>query len=373
MTISERVILREFSERQRADGLQARLAAIVAASNDAIISTTLEGVVTSWNSGAERIIGFKAEDAIGKLVHRVIRCAVDDIDLTRLASPAYGAKGGPGWPEEIVCLRKDGLPVTLSVVACYLHDPAERPTEVAAICRDISAAKRRDLELRRSHDELSTRDLQMRALAERLHAVRDEERTRISRTVHDELGQLLSALKMDLHWIGKRLGSDAAPSAIAAKVDQAVSLVDRTVQAVQRIALDLRSSALDAFGLSGAVREEARKFEERSEIATEVMVKCESEPARDVKTALFNIFQELLTNVGRHARASSVRVVLDDSGDQWTLLVEDDGAGFPVERHSGSLGILGMKERAESVGGRLDIESKTGRGTVAVVRVPHPA
>jgi two-component system sensor histidine kinase UhpB len=178
---------------------------------------------------------------------------------------------------------------------------------------------------------------------------------------------------MDLRWIGKRLGADAAASPIAAKVDEAVGLVDQTVCAVQRIAAELRTSALDAFGLSGAVREEARKFEERSEIATDVMVKCASEPAKDIKTALFYIFQELLMNVSRHARASAVRIVLDDTGDQWSLVVEDDGAGFRLDKHSRSLGILGMKERAESVGGRLDIDSKAGHGTVAVVRVPHPA
>jgi signal transduction histidine kinase len=211
----------------------------------------------------------------------------------------------------------------------------------------------------------------MRALTARLQAVREEERTRISRTVHDELGQLLSGLRMDLDWVKKRL--DAEQASVVGKLEEAEGLLDRTVHTVQGIALELRSSTLDAFGLPGAVREEARKFEERSDVATEVTVNCEAEPADDVKTALYRIFQELLTNVARHARASSVRVVLDDAGGHFNLMVEDDGAGFLIgRRRPESLGILGMKERAESVGGSFFIDSKTGQGTVAVVRVPHP-
>ncbi len=364
---------REASARKRADVLQARLAAIVEASSDAILSTTLEGIITSWNSGAERIFGYTAEESLGRPVGELLHPVEDasPVDLGRLATRAV--MGGPGR-EEVMTLTRDGVPVTLSVVACHLRDAGGRPAEVAAIVRDVSETKRRNAELRRNNDELKKRDRQMRALAARLHSIRDEERTRISRTVHDELGQLLSGLKMDLRWISRRLERSVDPSAaIEAKLVDANGLIDLTIQTTQRIALELRSNALDAFGLRGAMRDEARRFEARTGTATEVIVRCDAEPGREVSTTLFRIFQELLTNIGRHARASRVLIVLEDDAGRWSLSVEDNGIGFVPEEseRDSSLGILGMRERAESLGGNLHIDSELGHGTVAVVRLPR--
>lgn len=367
---------RERLERRRANELQERLAAIVEASSDAIVSTTLDGIVASWNRGAERIFGYAREEAKGKRVSEVMR-PVDEADTREQIEFIRRGRDGPcdEAPEEIVCLRKDGTPVTLSVVASDLRDAAGSVVALAAIARDITDSKRRDEELRRKNDELVRRDRQMSALAARLNAIREEEGARISREVHDELGQLLTGLKMDLRWIERRLAPDVTPAAaaIAAKLTDAAGLIDVTIETVQRIAVELRPSALDVLGLSAAIRDEARRFERRAGIATEVRVDDASRPDPAAATALFRILQELCTNVARHARASSVRIDLNAEPEVWVLRVEDDGVGLKLgdEERTSSLGLLGIRERAQSLGGVVSFEGGDRGGTRATVRIPR--
>lgn len=365
----------EKAEWRRAEALQERLAAIVEASSDAIVSSTVDGVITSWNTGAERIFGYTAAEAVGSPVREVMRAA-DAVGAAaqelRIAQTRDGQV--PVGAQEIVRLRRDGTPVTLSAVSSVLRNVASETIGLAAICRDITETKRRDEELRRKNDELIARDRQMRRLTTRLHGIREEERTRISREVHDDLGQLLTGLKMDLRWIARHLDTSVpAGQAIAARLAEGEKLADRTIESVQRIAVELRPSALDALGLPAALRDEARRFEKRAGIVTRVQVAGAHTPEPAVATALFRIFQELLTNVARHAQAKSVQVLLGGDAESSFLRVEDDGVGIPSieDRRANSLGLLGMTERAHALGGTIAIERGIERGTIAIVRVPY--
>jgi two-component system sensor histidine kinase UhpB len=365
----------ERDERTRADTLQARLAAIVGASSDAIVSSTLDGIVTSWNSGAERIFGYSTEEAVGRPAVEVMRMVPaesrSDADRGLLR---IGGDGGIGPVGEVVRLRRDGSTVNLSVVSSSLRDPDGRIVGLAVTCRDITELKQRDAELVRKNAELTSRSVQLRALTMRLHAVREEERTRISREVHDELGQFLTGIKMDLRWIGRRLpprleGSDD----VAVKIDEAESLVDRTVERVQRIAVELRPSALDTLGLAAALRDEARRYEQRTGTRLEVDVRTASTPERDVSTAFFRIAQELLTNISRHAQARSVHITLDEDAGEWALSIEDDGVGVAndaLDRPT-SLGLVGVRERAEAFGGSFTLRRAGDHGTIASVTIPR--
>jgi two-component system sensor histidine kinase UhpB len=215
----------------------------------------------------------------------------------------------------------------------------------------------------------------MRALAGHLNAMREEERTRLSRQVHDELGQLLTGLKMDLRWLAKRVDPAASPaeSPVLARLAAAGELVDSAMKTMHNIALELRPSVLDTLGLPAALRDESRRFEERTGVSAVVRADDASLPNPTVATQLFRIFQELLTNVARHAKASTLRVDFDGRGGEWVLRVEDDGVGFRCDEWTlrSSLGLLGMKERAELLGGTFHIESTLGGGTVATVLVPQ--
>jgi len=366
----------DITERKRVEEVRQRLAAIVEASDDAIVSSTVDGIITSWNRGAEHTFGFAADEVIGKPVGEVLRAPQADAqalaDERRIFHVRRG--DGAGGAEEVVRLHQRGHPLTLSVVTGVIRDASGQAMALSAILRDITLSKRRDAELQSLLAEQAAREALMRDLTERLRTLREEECTRISRQVHDELGQLLTGLKMDVRWMIRKLASGGTPDDLAPKLAEAEDLVDQTVASVQRIAVELRPSALDTLGLPAAIRDEARRFEARTGVVTAVETGISSLPEPAVATALFRILQELLTNIARHAQASSLNIALSDEQGAWILRVRDDGVGIPVEtaRRATSLGLLGMTERAEAIGGAFRVEPHPDGGTLATVRVPHP-
>jgi signal transduction histidine kinase len=198
-------------------------------------------------------------------------------------------------------------------------------------------------------------------------AVREEERSRISRDIHDDLGQNLTALKMDLAYLR---GSDEVRGEAVDRMNQ---ILDETIGRVREIASELRPPVLDDVGLPGAIEWAVAEFQKRSGIACFVGIEGDAERLDEsCSTALFRILQEALANVARHAGASRVSVFLSKYPNEITLEVQDDGKGVPEGVLVGrrSLGILGMQERAKSCGGELDIESQPGQGTTVRVRLP---
>lgn len=248
-----------------------------------------------------------------------------------------------------------------------LRDGSGAPYRMVGWIIEVTERRRIEEELRRSREGL-------RRLAARTSAMIEEERTRISREVHDELGQGLTALKMDIHWMRSRMPEDTATGvAVRERLEQADILTDRTIEAVQRISRELRPSSLDHLGLCATIREEARLFERRSGLNVRLDLP-DPAPQLDapVSTAAFRILQELLTNVVRHAKASNVVIQVRDQGDTLTLCVRDDGVGIPAKvDRNGSLGLLGMEERAVELGGSIVFDTK-GQGTAATVRIPLP-
>jgi signal transduction histidine kinase len=233
----------------------------------------------------------------------------------------------------------------------------------ASLEREVADRTRAEQDLRESRQQL-------RALASHLQSVREQERTDIAREVHDELGQALTVLKMDVHWLSQRVG---ATPGLTDKTRAMSDTIDTTVQAVRRISAQLRPRLLDDLGLSAAIEWQAREFEERSGIQCDVR----SDPEdivldRDRTTALFRIFQETITNVARHAGASRVDVLLRRLPDEVDLTVTDDGRGITAEQAADarSLGIAGMRERALALGGSVEIAGLDGAGTTVHVRIP---
>jgi PAS domain S-box-containing protein len=229
---------------------------------------------------------------------------------------------------------------------------------------DVTERKRAEEELRKSHGQL-------RALAARLQTVREEERTRVAREIHDELGQALTAIKIDLTALVRELLADKGPA--VQRSQSILKLVDDAIESVQRIATDLRPGILDDLGLAAAVEWAAEEFEARTGTKCRVSV-----PGADIAvhpecaTALFRILQETLTNVARHAHATEVNVKLAKDNGDLSLEVQDNGQGIGEEQLAAgrSLGILGMRERALLLGGDLTIRSAPGKGTTVRVRIP---
>ncbi len=215
----------------------------------------------------------------------------------------------------------------------------------------------------------------LRALATHLQSVREEERIHIAREIHDELGQALTGLKFELNTFAKHFESDDA----AARQDKQQTLnvaIDRIINSVRRIASGLRPEVLDEIGLAAAFDWQAREFQRRTGIRCHVNIPARfSDPDKDRSTALFRIFQELLTNVARHANATRVNVALSDGEEALALCVEDNGRGIKeTEAQSPrSLGFLGLRERVLAFGGSIDVKGDEGKGTKVCVSIPVTA
>lgn len=231
-----------------------------------------------------------------------------------------------------------------------------------------------DIEDRKQAEEkLRATSEQLRALSARLQTAREDVSTRIAREVHDEVGQALAALGMDVAWLSKNLGRSGAKSTLAAKLHSMAGLVESTAHAVQRIASDLRPSLLDNLGLEAAVDWAVTGFQQRTGITCRLEELLDGEPIEPTRaTAIFRILQEALTNIARHARASRVDVLLVRRHPDLCLVVEDNGVGIDDERIEDfrSLGLLGMRERARSFGGDVEIAHSARGGTVLTARIP---
>lgn len=243
---------------------------------------------------------------------------------------------------------------------------------VPAVSRALSEAEQKrkreqaEEKLRRSHDQL-------RALTGHLQFVREEERTRIARAVHDELGQALTGLKLDLSWLSGQLHGART---LQRKIKIMSAQIDGTIQAVRRIATELRPGVLDSLGLAAAIEWQASEFQERTGIRCEMKIGVtETIWEQNFSTAFFRIFQETLTNIIRHANAGRVEVRLAQDDHELILTVQDDGRGITEKEivHANSIGLIGMKERAAQVGGDVSFHGLPGRGTTVTLRVPLPA
>ena len=233
---------------------------------------------------------------------------------------------------------------------------------------DISAAKVIEEERERSRRQL-------RELGLRNQSAREEERISVAREIHDELGQALTLFRIDLAWLENRMVkvlSERGAEPVVRKIAQMKRMLDGTLQTVRRITTNLRPPVLDELGLRAAIEWQAEGFSRRVGIRCEVDAESFECPCKDTSTALFRIFQEILTNVARHAQASRVRVKFKKEDAYFVLVVSDNGRGFAEVTSSKpkSFGILGMGERAEALGGRVDISSGLAQGTTVTVKLP---
>jgi len=212
---------------------------------------------------------------------------------------------------------------------------------------------------------------QLRHLAAHLLSVREEERTRIAREVHDELGQSLTAVTMDLAWLEARMPKNGE---MLERIRATRHLADSIIQAIRRISTELRPAVLD-LGLAAAVEWQVQDFQARSGIQCKVRLLTRDVVGAHASTAMFRIFQETLTNIARHAQATRAEVVLQKQRDRLVLLIRDNGRGFDQADPSlsRSLGLLGMRERAAILGGRVTISSAAGKGTTVTAWIPLPS
>jgi PAS domain S-box-containing protein len=320
--------------------------------------------IVFWSAGAERLYGIPRSDALGRVFHELLGTVFPEpLDAVHARLVREGR-----WDGELVHRLADGRSLVVGSSWVGHRDTTGRIRAVMQVDYDLTELRRVEADLARSHAALS-------ALNARQQAVLEEERARIAREIHDDLGQMLTGIKMDLSWIGTRLARSrsAVVRELAGKVDGMLRLVDEAVHSVRRIATDLRPAVLDDLGLPAAIEWQARQFSERVGIPCAVDLALAADAVDgDTGLTLFRIVQESLTNVARHAAARLVTITVRRVGDDIVVEVADDGRGMTEAERTGprSVGLLGMRERARLAAGELRIEGGPGRGTTVVARVP---
>lgn len=307
------------------------------------------------------LAGMKKEEALGKKCYEVFRgplCHTVGCPLTRIIN----------GEDRVECdsekVRDGGPKIPCIVTATPFRAPDGELIGIVEDFKDISERKRTEEELRQSRRRL-------RELASYLESAREKERTRIAREIHDELGQALTGLKMELHWCIQRLPEN--DKLLIEKAKALSELIDTNVHMVQRISSELRPGILDDLGLSAAIEWQTDQFQNRTGLECDII----SEPDDIVldqtrSTAIFRIFQETLTNIARHANASKVNIMLQEEPAGVELKVCDNGRGITEKEISDpkSFGLMGIKERVHSLGGVVEISGVKNQGTTVKVRIP---
>jgi PAS domain S-box-containing protein len=386
--------------RLKADRALGLLASIVDSSDDAIISKTLEGVVTSWNAGAERLFGYTAEEAIGRHISMIIpldRLGEETHILQRIS------RGERIDHFDTIRRRKDGTTLEISLSISPVRDGAGNVIGASKIAHDITGRKRSERELQESEQrfrtladaldtqvQFRTQELQrrnaeivqqsdeLRNLSGRLMLAQDEERRRIARELHDSAGQNLVALGMSL----TRIENDAKrdPARLSESVKDARDLIQTLTKEIRTTSYLLHPPLLDEIGLTSALRWYIDGLAERSGISIELDIPDKLERlAPETELAIFRLVQECLTNVHRHSESKTAVIRIARESDQVYAEVQDHGKGIPPERLAAiqsqgvGVGIRGMQERVRQSHGKMTVDSNAlGTKITAVFPAPTP-
>ena len=371
------VLRRSFQKRARSVTLAAktseRFELVARASNDAIWDWNLITNEIWWSEGFHSLFGYPTQELEPTIESWTRRLHPDDRERAIAGIHKVIDSGGKTWSDEYRFCCKDGSYVHVYDQGFVVQDSTGKPVRMVGGMTDVTARKRAEDQL-----ELSRR--QMRALSARQDTLREQERTRIAREIHDQLGQMLTGLKMNLRWAEKKLkernGSQPGLRDVQEKLVDATELADETIECVQNISADLRPSVLDHLGLPMALQFETERFHKRARIdVTLHSIEEVPELKPEVAGAMFRIFQEALTNVARHSDATTVDIRLSQRDEDLLLQVKDNGRGISREALTNprSLGLLGMRERASLLSGDVTFESPPTGGTLVTLCVPKAA
>lgn len=322
---------------------------------DAIALYDATGKVLDANTGSAHLLGYSKEELIGMYLNDIL--AEEEIKNNPVRFDIL--EKGISTVKQRKMRRKDGTVVETEVRSQQLPDG-----RFLSVIRDLTERIAAEQQLEQSFQAL-------RELTDYLHNIREEERSNIAREIHDELGQQLTVLKMDISWLNKKIENPS--DKVKERLDELISMVDNTVKSVRRISSQLRPSMLDDLGLPAAIEWHAQEFGKRSgiNVETDISTGDVKFPGK-VSITVFRVFQECLTNVARHAKATKVKVSLAVNEDNLNLCINDDGIGFLTSgiENKKTLGILGMKERVQIIHGKYEINSMPGRGTIVKVSIP---
>ncbi len=346
-----------FSHLNQADAAD-RLAALLDSAMDAIISVDERGKIVLYNRAAEQTFGWSSDEVRGRTLEMLMpqrfRAAHDQHMRHFAHTGVTSRRKGEGMV--LYGLRKDGTEFPMDASISQID--TQQGKVFSVILRDVTERVRARKDLARFATEAA--------------AIREQEKSRVARELHDELAQSLTALKMDAIWVRDHLASDAAGA--AAKLAGMLEMLDASVAATRRIAADLRPLVLDDLGLLAAIEWVVHNFTQRHGIPCALDMHESLELDEPYATAVFRIVQESLANVGKHAHATQASVAVVRERGEIVITVRDNGTGFDPDaaRQPQSLGLIGLRERAQLLEGSVQIDSAPGQGTRVEARIIAP-
>jgi PAS domain S-box-containing protein len=362
---------REITERKQADeALRQSLADLAEAQRVARLGSWSFEIAHNtllWSDELYRIFDVEKTAFVGTYEAFLSRVHPDDRARVLQVNAEARSRGAPFEVEYRITTRSGQLKHIREVG--YTRNRAGAVSGMFGTAQDITEHKRVE-------EQLSVTSEQLRALSASLRSAREEEGTRIARELHDELGSALTSFKWDLEEMAKIVSSPRNQvniGQLSERIAAMTTLIDTTINSLRRISSELRPSILDDLGLVAAIEWQAQQFESR----TGIICQCDCfvdnvDLTQDQATALFRIVQEAMTNILRHAQATRVNIALEKEDGEFVLQVGDNGRGITEEERTGlrSLGLIGIRERAHRIGGRIEIVGVAGKGTILTVRVP---
>jgi PAS domain S-box-containing protein len=353
--------VRDMSERHSAEQATRQLAAVIGASDDAIVGKSLEGVVLSWNLGAERMYGYTAEEIVGRSMSILVPPDQPDefpAILERLKRGEEVDQLGTAR------LRKDGTQIDVLLRTSAVRAANGSIIGASSISRDITQLK--------AQGKLERDLAERRALLAHLVASGEEERARIALDIHDDSIQAITAAGMRLQILRRKL-VDKDQLELLDGLEETIQLA---ISRLRRLLFELRPPVLDNEGLSAALATYLDESEDDDSVSYRLEDELREQPSSETRTILYRIVQEALTNVRKHAHAREAVVALKEQSGGYLVRVADDGVGFVAQRAAplpGHLGLASMRERAILAGGWLSVRAEPGQGTVVEVWIPSPA
>jgi two-component system sensor histidine kinase UhpB len=370
--------LRETMDRQarklaeeRVAAAEERLRLATRATNDALWDWNISMQRLHWGEGFQSLFGFHLHE-----LSPGVESWYDHLhpeEKERVIATRYAVINGSGetWSDQYRFCRADGTYAYVLDRGYVLRDNEGWAVRAIGALTDLTKQKRAEMEITAAY-------VRLRDLTCRLESVKEEERRRIARELHDEFGQLLTGLKLDLSSLGKQLARDGVSSRpeVMEKLEGMAMLVDNSIQLVRKLASSLRPTILDDLGLIPALQWQAREFEARAGFPCEIVMSEDLAQRKldpDRSSAIFRIAQELLTNVMRHAHASHARLALHEKPNGWLLEVSDNGRGIAEKDYINptTLGLRGMQERVALFSGTLEFHGELGKGTTVRVWMPQ--
>ena len=353
--------------REQAEDQLAWTAAIVESSRDAVIGANREGLIVSWNAGAQRLYGYAAIDVMGRPL--AMLAPPEHVESAHLFLRTM-QRGERLEPHETLHITRDGRRIEVSLTLSPIQKRDGAIIGISMICRDVTERNQREAQLRDTERALRQSQAQLRRLAWRQQQRQEQERKYIAQEIHDELAQSLTTMHMDLAWLMEQ--AEMTPETNG-RLQAMIQQVDEIDKIMHRIAMELRPPLLDDLGLLAALEWQIEEFSQRTGLVYSLQLPAEPTVLDiDRSTVLFRIFQEALTNVVRHAEASRVDVRVTQDAVSICLEVRDNGKGITAKPHAlqNAFGLLGMRERAEIWGGKVRITGQLGLGTTVTVYMP---